>query len=165
MELASLRNRILEFLKKYRYVFVILLLGILLMNLPAGKVKTDPPEQTEASEEKLEERLETILSSIDGAGNVEVLLTVGEGESISYQQDSESSSSDGSSSSRFTTVLPSGSDRGEAGLIRKTTPEIYRGALVVCRGADNPKVKLAVTEAVAKVTGLSTDRISVVKMK
>jgi stage III sporulation protein AG len=39
----------------------------------------------------------------------------------------------------------------------------YRGALVVCRGGDRPEVKLAVTEAVAALTGLSADRITVAK--
>ena len=39
----------------------------------------------------------------------------------------------------------------------------YRGAVVVCDGADAPQVQLAVTQAVAQFTGLSTDRISVLK--
>ena len=39
----------------------------------------------------------------------------------------------------------------------------YRGALVVCQGGDRPEVKLAVTEAVAALTGLSADRVTVAK--
>jgi len=36
---------------------------------------------------------------------------------------------------------------------------------VVCQGADDPAVRLAVSQAVSSVTGISTDRISVLKMK
>ena len=39
----------------------------------------------------------------------------------------------------------------------------YRGALVVCQGGDQADVRLAVTEAVAALTGLSSDRVTVAK--
>ena len=39
----------------------------------------------------------------------------------------------------------------------------YRGALVVCQGGDRADVKLAVTEAVSALTGLSSDRVTVAK--
>ena len=42
---------------------------------------------------------------------------------------------------------------------------VYQGAVVVCQGAENSAVRLAVTEAVSALTGLSSDRISIVKWK
>ena len=63
------------------------------------------------------------------------------------------------------TVLITGADRMETGLIRQELPPRYRGALIVCQGADRSAVKLAVVEAVANVTGISADRITVLKMK
>ena len=39
------------------------------------------------------------------------------------------------------------------------------GAVVVCQGADQPAVRLDVTNAVAAYTGLGSDKISVIKMK
>ena len=48
---------------------------------------------------------------------------------------------------------------------RKTVYAQYRGALIVCAGADSPQVRLDLVNAVAGLTGLSTDRITVVKMK
>lgn len=39
------------------------------------------------------------------------------------------------------------------------------GAVVVCQGADQPSVRLDVTNAVAAYTGLGSDQISVIKMK
>ena len=39
------------------------------------------------------------------------------------------------------------------------------GAVVVCEGAEEARVKLCVTNAVSAYTGLSSDKISVIKMK
>ena len=39
------------------------------------------------------------------------------------------------------------------------------GAVVVCRGAASPDVRLKVTNAVAAYTGLGSDKITVMKMK
>ena len=41
--------------------------------------------------------------------------------------------------------------------------EILIGAVVVCQGAGSSGVRLAVTEAVAALTGLPADRITVVQ--
>ena len=63
------------------------------------------------------------------------------------------------------TVLISGSDRGQEGLIKQINAPTYRGAIILCQGADSPSVCLAIKEAVSKVTGLDTSEISVLKMK
>jgi stage III sporulation protein AG len=39
------------------------------------------------------------------------------------------------------------------------------GAIVVCQGGDQPTVRLAILDAVSKVTGLGADKISILKMK
>jgi membrane peptidoglycan carboxypeptidase len=41
----------------------------------------------------------------------------------------------------------------------------FTGALIVCEGAGNASVRLALTQAVASLTGLTADRITVVKGK
>ena len=130
------------------------LAGLALMVIPGGE-ETAEPVVTAAVEESLESRLESILSRIDGAGEVKVLLTEERGGEVFYQTEGE----DGK------TVLISGADRSENGLVRTTQPPSYRGAVVVCRGADSAAVRLAVVEAVANATGLGTDRITVLKMK
>ena len=139
---------------KYRYVLLVALAGLALMLFPTGPEVAEPAA-TVAAEESLESRLEAILSRIDGAGEVKVLLTEDRGGEVFYQTEGE----DGK------TVLISGADRSESGLVRTTQPPSYRGAVVVCRGADSAAVRLAVVEAVANATGLGTDRITVLKMK
>ncbi len=42
--------------------------------------------------------------------------------------------------------------------------EAFTGAVVVCRGADDPAVRLRIVEAVSAFTGLGTNRIVVQKM-
>lgn len=42
---------------------------------------------------------------------------------------------------------------------------VYQGALIVCSGAGSASVRLAVVDAVADLTGLGADQISVIKMK
>ena len=48
-------------------------------------------------------------------------------------------------------------------MVTRTVYPTYRGALVVCQGADRAEVRLAVTEAVTALTGLTADRVTVAK--
>ena len=50
---------------------------------------------------------------------------------------------------------------GDAAVVVQSWHPTYRGALVVCQGGGAPDVKLAVTEAVAALTALPADRITV----
>ena len=152
METGNLIRRI----KPYRYVLIILLLGIALMCLPDAK-ETVPsePEPTNPPEASMTVRLEQILSQVAGVGKVSVLLTEAAGEEVIYQMD------DGGED----TVLITDADRREQGLIRSRQPPVYRGAVIVCQGAANAAVRLAVVEAVTAVTGLTSDKITVLEMK
>lgn len=148
-------------LKKYRGAVLVLLCGIALMCLPKQK----QPEQSlpsQPQQQTLEERLEQILSQISGAGAVKVLLSDQTSEERDYQTDGTQS---GSGELRQETVIVTGENRVQAALVRRTQAATYRGCLVVCQGAESPRVKLAIVEAVAAVTGLATNRITVLKMK
>ena len=48
--------------------------------------------------------------------------------------------------------------------LRQQAP-VYRGAVVVCQGGDSAAVRLAVTQVIQSLTGLSADRIVISKMK
>jgi stage III sporulation protein AG len=106
-----------------------------------------------------------MLSKIEGAGRVEVVLSVSTGEEIVYQTDHETDISDGKESIHSKTILISDSQRTQNGLVKQINPPIYLGAAITCQGADNPVVKLAIVDAVSTLTGLGADRISVLKMK
>lgn len=148
--------------KKYGCVLLAALTGILLMTLPEEKKQEQLPVPVSAENpDDLESSLSVILSQVDGAGEVQVLLTEKEGEQILFQCDEVRTQED----IRRDTVLISGSDRTEDGLVRQRVPPVYRGAVVLCRGADNAQVRLALAEAVKSVTGLSLDCITILKMK
>lgn len=160
------RGELKEFLKKNRYVLLVLLCGLVLLCWPQGKQQTqqDIPQQT-GQTESLEQRLEKILSQVSGAGTVRVLLTQAESGETIYQTDDTESTQENGSSLRRETVLVTDGSRQQAGLVRQTQAPVYRGAVVVCQGGDTAPVRLAIVEAVAGVTGLPSNRITVLKMK
>lgn len=162
MDFLSLKEKAAPFLKRYRYVVLFLLVGLLLMTLPKKQeTVSHPAAQQPESEESLEEELAYILSRIRGAGKVEVLLTENAGAETLYQTDVN----EGTDAIREDTVVVSDSQREEKGLIRQIIPPRYLGAVIVCQGGDNPGVKLQILEAVTKATGLKSNQISVLKMK
>ena len=166
MEWLTCKSTALNFLKKYRYVIVVLLVGIFLMLLPSGAETQETPQPPTASQDPpLQESLADILGKISGAGKVAVLLTEAAGEETVFQVNEDSKIEDGSKDIRRETVLVSGSGREELGLIRQIKAPTYLGAVVVCQGADSAAVRLAIVDAVKSATGLSADRISVLKMK
>lgn len=170
MDWVMLGGKLREISKQYRFVLLILLLGIMLMLMPdfSEKSQTDTDllqSPIQASTTDLEESLAQILSKMDGAGKVQVLLTEAQGERIHYQTNENRSQSDSTAELRQETVIVSGSDRSESGLVWQTEPPVYLGAVILCQGADSAAVRLAIIQAVANATGLSTDKISVLKMK
>ena len=92
------------------------------------------------------------------------MLTVQEGEEVLYQADENFSGNGDSADKRTDTVILSDTDRAESGLVRQVNPPVYRGAIIVCQGADDPAVRLAITEAVSKITGIGANCISVLRM-
>lgn len=156
-----------EVLKKYRYAAIVIVAGIFLMLLPIGEASASEetaPNQREVSD-SMEERLCAILCQIRGAGRVQVMLTIAQGEETVYQFDQDLTTDEGGSSSQKDTVTVTDKDRGQSGLITQVNPPRYQGALIVCQGADDPAVRLAISEAVSGLTGLGTDKIAIAKMK
>ena len=159
-----------QFLAKYKHVLLILLVGIGLMLLPSGGKSsareqaspTAAPEQIQQTQ-TLQEQLSSFLSRMEGAGRVEVLLTLATGEETLYQTDSDRTSADRSETDRQDTVIVSDSGRNETGLVCQVNPPTYLGAVVLCQGSDSSAVRLAVTETVQALTGLPSDRIMVAK--
>lgn len=169
MAYKELGEKLIDLLKKYRYVILVLLIGFGLMMIPPRKTDGESVSNASKNDEKdvttISTELAHILSCVDGAGDVEVLLTLETGEETVYQIDEDISVETESSSTQIHTVLVTNSDRNESGLVRQTIPPKYKGAIIVCQGADDPQIHLAIVNAVARVTGLGADRISVLKMK
>jgi len=161
-----LPEKVKHIFDKYKYVVLVLLLGIFLMLLPGTGEHAESPESAVSDIHfDISRELESILTKIDGVGDVQVLVTESRGAETIYQTDDDRDSTQDSESVKTETVIISGADRGEYGLVRQENPPGYLGALVVCTGADRPSVRLSVVEAVSSITGIPSDRITVLKMK
>lgn len=170
MDIRSLAGKAQSLIGKYKYAFIVLIIGLVLLLLPNNTKKQSKQIVTESRTEYnplyLEsEALSKILQSVEGAGKVQVLLSTASGEKTVYQTNSDTDASGDGHSAKTETVIISDSQRNESGLITQINPPTYLGAIVVCEGADSATVRLAITQAVAKITGLSTDGICVLKMK
>ena len=168
MDIIKYKERILEGFKKYKYVWLVLLAGMLLMVVPDKEDRQIRPQAkpiTEAEESSIPSQLEAILSHIAGAGRVEVMLTVSQGERTIYQTDSTYTQGETTTDTRTETILVTDSQRNETGLVHQKNPPLYQGAIILAEGAEDPSVKLDIVEAVSDVTGLGTDKITVLKMK
>ena len=168
MGIIHWKNGITEAFRKYKYVWIVLLVGILLMLVP-GPADKESETQTQITGESqiqddMEIRLERVLSEMAGAGQVRVLLSVSHGEQTIYQTDSSYSQGQNNTDSRTQTILITDSQRNETGLVHQKNPPKYLGAIILAQGADDPVVKLSIVDAVGKITGLGADRISVLKM-
>lgn len=152
---------------KYKYPIIVLVIGLLLMAIPSFQSRDKPAstEQIVNDNQTLETHLNHVLSKVDGAGAVEVLLTKATGEETIYQTDLNNTNGTESGSTNAKTVTVTNSQRDQTGLVRQVIPPTYQGAIVVCQGADIPTVKYAIVDAVSKVTGLGVNQISVLKMK
>lgn len=153
--------------KKYRLVALILLLGIILMLMPVGGGEEKETAQTKTREtfslEDTERRMEEILRRIEGAGKLQLMLTLKSGARLYLAEDTEESAEDGALQRQKETVTVNRGSGYEDVVVTQQVYPLYQGAVVVCQGGDKAAVRLAITEAVAALTGLSSDKISVVK--
>ncbi len=166
MDWVEAKAVIISYIKKYRWAALILLIGLLLMAMPEEKGSEAVPAAVPvAAEPDLQRELEELLSRLEGAGRVCLLLSTASGSETHYQTNEDIRKTADSGDKRVETVVITGSDRSETGLVQRIDPPQYLGAVVLCQGADRASVRLAVVEAVAAATGLTSDRISVLKMK
>ena len=97
----------------------------------------------------------------DAAGRVELLLTTTGSDETFYQTDVRRSGE----TSEETTVFSANQSAQKTPVVTKTKKASYAGAVVVCDGADSAVVRLRIVQAVSALTGLGSDKISVIKMK
>ena len=156
---------------RYKYAVLVVLIGAGLLlwpsggSGPGGKLLSSGEDRAEQPE--LQTEMEEILAAMDGVGQVKVMLTVDSDGERQLAQDTElkysgPTASPEDYSRRSETVLVKGGTGAETVTVRRIYPT-YRGALIVCQGGDRAEVRLAVTEAVAALTGLTTDRVTVAK--
>lgn len=116
---------------------------------------------------ELERKLESLLSSIDGAGNVSVMVTVDGSPEIVYANDKDemiSSNSSGttSSSNSSSPIIVEVNGTDSALILTEKLPEV-KGVIVVSSGAKNVAVKIGILEAVSTLLNIDSNKVSVLK--
>lgn len=154
--------------KKYKFVILIILIGIILMMLPTGK-KTQATKQNisqagaDFSLTDQEEKMTDILSHIEGVGRIRVMLTLKSGSQLELAEDISRSDRENDTKYDSETVTVNHGSGNQDVVVTNQIYPTYQGALIVCEGAEQSHVRLAIAEAVSALTGLSTDKISIVK--
>lgn len=168
---------------------ILILLGILLMVVAiptGGKDEQETPvmqqEEQIASYVRedyagsLERRLTQVLSKIEGAGRVEVMITLQDyGEMVVekdtdrnisqniQQEENAVKSSDKTETVEMETVYQDG-DKGKEPFVGSERAPKVEGVLVIAQGADATVVKQNISDAIMALFQIDVNRIKVVKM-
>ena len=183
----SYPERMKEFLasgKKVKLILAIGLAGIALILLsellPEKKTAAQPQQSVstlgdEAAE--LEERLERIISRIEGVGRSSVMVTLESGAKYIYAQESKTSSDAstdvgagqetrterrGSTEEKY--IFIEDENGRKRALLLTTAEPVVKGVVIVCEGAEDARVKLRVLNAVTVALGITSARVSIEKM-
>lgn len=164
--MPDILTQIKQTLYQYRSVLLVITLGLLLLLLPVSEDKMLETEEIESkntlqsfSVEEFEKKLESALSQISGAGTTKVVLTLKSGQRQILAQDVQR----GEGQTVTTAVkLGKGSSQQETVVLQTVAPQ-FQGALIVCQGGDDPRVRLQISNAVSALTGLGSDCISICK--
>ncbi len=148
--------------KNNRLICLILIIGVVLMVAAGGhsgkeKTVSTAKEITVADEEK---RLADILSQIDGAGKVSVMITYysSSEKDIAYETKTASREDKSELSEDKKAVM---SD-GEPMVVKEVYPRV-KGVIVTAQGAGNAAVRSAISEAVSASLDVPVHRICIFK--
>lgn len=127
--------------------------------------------------ESLEQRLEKILSQIQGVGDVNVFINYSESsETVAmYNENKKTSTTEETDTSGGTRKVEAVDSQKEivyqeengekTPIIQKTVQPKIEGAIITAKGAGNATVKTNIIQAVEAATGLATHKIQVFEMK
>lgn len=109
-----------------------------------------------------ENRLGDFLESMEGVGNVKIMITLEGGEFYIYAREGKTSVSESKTETDENYVM-SGREKTPV-LETVNNPEI-KGAVIACEGASDPAVKQNIYNAVSKALGIPTANIYVTELK
>lgn len=169
----DLGEKIKELSKKPAFLKAAVALGILMIILILiSDLSADDETRTASSNDKItfeasdvyadniQEQLTEILTSIEGVGKADVMLTITSTEEYVYAETIKQGSSQ---AEKNYVIIDKGSQK-EA-LVKKINNPSISGIVVVCEGGDDPRVCEKVYKAVSTALNISTTKIYVTEMK
>lgn len=167
--------------KTLSIVLIVGLSGIVLIGLsdlitPAKKTSSSSQNTSVSVEEyinDLEKKTKEMLNSVYGAGKCKIMITAeasalqnfATDESLSQDTESDSEQSKIKNEVQKEIVMVEDSNGKKQALVKNVTEPEIRGVLVLCEGADDPAVNERITNAIKTLLGISSNKISVIKMK
>ena len=148
---------------------LLIFISSLLPEKSSEETTTDepPPVQTESDYRKeLENELCDIISAIDGAGTVKVMITMDTtAEDVYAANRTESKREDASQESQMGEeteyVIIKGKDGNETAVLRKQRMPEIRGVLIVCDGGKSAVTREKITQAAAGALGIAQGKVVV----
>lgn len=143
----------------------------------ASSYEAEMTESTKAYEERMEKRMEEILSKVDGIGKVEVMLTVKTSkekvtlkdapysEEVVMEKDSAGGTRESKNiSTEETTILVEEGSGDLPYILKEIEPEI-EGVLVIAENGNQAVLKTEIIEAVQVLFDVPLHKIKVMKMQ
>ena len=134
-------------------------------------------KEVSGKEDDTEEKIENILSKIDGVGKVKVLITYSSTsmviplynedseESLTEENDKEGGTRQITENRRKKDIIYKESSGEKITITQSVISPKMEGAIITAEGAANAQVKSNIIQAVEAATGLSTHKIQVFEMK
>lgn len=161
----------LKKLKKDKKAFLSVVLGIAGMllvlasdlNFSESTKKGENEINSNVYYQNLEESTERLISQINGAGKVSVMLTYESSQEYVWAKDKEASdNSEGKSDVEEKHIIID-AGQNETGLEIKVIYPRVRGVAVVCTGGADPVVKSEIKELVSALFDIGSNRISIAR--
>lgn len=156
-----------KILKKYgntKSLYIIVIIGVVLMLASTGKEPQNDTKTPIYEAYSDEVRLQNILSKIDGAGEVSVMITY-YGTStydVAYEKkESSSERAEETTRSAESSVITNG---GEP-LVKGTVYPKAKGAIIIAEGAGRAEVKKALTDAATAALDVASHKVCVLEGK
>ena len=174
-------------------LLIIAICGVVLVMLPSPDKKLKSSKQMETTKssgsqnieisgddycEKLEKRLEDLISKIDGIGEVKVMITLKATEEkivlteVSYEKNDENNTdSSGVVNTKNSykedrvVVYEEGSDGNKVPYVTKEKAPEIEGIAVIAEGGNNADNVLKISEIAQALFGISSHKISVIGMR
>lgn len=159
--------------KKLKILVAIGIIGIILVALSEAVPAQNKQSASSIYDDKvsyseyidmLEKETQDIISSIEGAGQCKVMITLKNTNESVYAKNTEEETGNGSYSKKDEYVLYDNSNSDSPLLIKQYFPEV-QGVVIVCSGGDDVVVRENIIRSVTALYNVSSTKISVSKLK
>lgn len=173
--MAEMKNQFGEIMKKLKQdkkallTVVVGLIGmtlVLLSELPSafdGKTESVADTESQFYNDDLERETERLISQIEGAGKVSVMLTYEATEETVWARDVKTGESGNDNTDKEEKYIIMDTSQGESGLAVKVLYPKIRGVAVVCSGGEDPIVNSRIKALVSALFDIGSNRISIAR--